>query len=378
MPGSGGSDVPSGPAAAGPRLRDTIATIASYVPGLPLPATPGLTTYKISSNENPYPPLPGVLEAVSRAAAQANRYPDMFCTELVNALADHLGVPAAHVVPGTGSVGVLGQVVHAAAGPGDEVVFAWRAFESYPIVSRISGATPVPVPLGPGARHDLRAIAAVVTPRTRLVLICSPNNPTGPAVHADELADLIDALPADVLVVIDEAYREFVRDPRVPDALDLYRRHPNVAVLRTFSKAYGLAGLRVGYAVADQPVAEAVRKTSVPFGVSTVAQLAAIASLQARDELMARVELLVAERGAVLAALRDQGWDAPDSQANFVWLPLGERTLEFAAACATEGIAVRPFPGEGARCTVAEPEASARLLRVSARFVPKVTAPLPG
>lgn len=378
MPGSGASDLPRGPVPVGPRLRDTIGTIASYVPGLPLPAAPGLTTYKISSNENPYPPLPEVLNVVARAAAEINRYPDLFCTHLVEALAEHHRVPASDIVPGTGSVGVLGQVVHATAGPGDEVVFAWRAFESYPIVSRISGATPVPVPLGPGARHNLPAMAAAVTPRTRLVLVCSPNNPTGPAAHADELAALLAAVPPDVLVVVDEAYREFVRDPQVPDAVELYRRYPNLAVLRTFSKAYGLAGLRVGYAVAHQPVAEALRRTSVPFGVSHLAQVAALASLQAREQLLERVERLVAERSGVLAGLRDQGWDVPDSQANFVWLPLGERTLAFATACAAEGIAVRPFPGEGARCTVAEPEATARLLRVAARFVPRVAVSTPG
>jgi histidinol-phosphate aminotransferase len=347
-----------------------VGDIPSYVPGLPLPATPGLTTYKISSNENPYPPLPSVLEVVTRAAGRLNRYPDMFCTELVAALAEHLAVPESDLVCGTGSVGVLGQVVHAAAGPGDEVVFGWRSFESYPIVSRISGATPVPVPLGPGARHDLAAMAAAVTPATRLLLVCSPNNPTGPAARADELAALLAAVPPDLLVVIDEAYREFVTDPLVPDALDLYRAHPNVAVLRTFSKAYGLAGLRVGYAVAHPAVAEALRRTSVPFGVSTIAQQAAIASLQVRDELLERVRELVARRTAVLTGLRDQGWDVPDSQANFVWLPLGAATHDFAAACARAGIAVRPFPGEGARCTVAEPEANDRLLEVAARFVP--------
>ena len=353
----------------GPRLRDTVATIPSYVPGLPLPATPGLTTYKIASNENPFPPLPSVLEVIARAAGQANRYPDPFCTELVATLAAHLDVPGSDLVCGTGSVGVLGQLVNAAAGPGDEVVFGWRAFESYPIVSRISGATPVPVPLGPGARHDLPAMAAAVTARSRVVFVCSPNNPTGPAAHADELAALLDAVPPRVLVVIDEAYHEFVRDPRVPDAVDLYRTHPNVAVLRTFSKAYGLAGLRVGYAVAPTSVAEALRRTAVPFGVSTIAQQAAVASLRAHDELLERVQVLVTRRAHVLAALRDQGWEVPDSQANFVWLPLGARTIEFAAACADEGIAVRPFAGEGARCTVAEPEANERLLRVTSRFV---------
>jgi histidinol-phosphate aminotransferase len=178
------------------------------------------------------------------------------------------------------------------------------------------------------------------------------------------------AVPDDVLVVIDEAYREFVRDPDVPDALDLYRERPNVVVLRTFSKAYGLAGLRVGYAVAHQPIAEALRKTAVPFGVSGVAQAAAVASLRAEDDLLERVEALVKERSRVQDALRDQGWAVPTSEANFVWLRLGERTDEFAAACEEAGVVVRPFSGEGARVTVAEPEANDLVLAVASRFAP--------
>ncbi len=354
-----------------PRLRPGLDAIPSYVPGAPPPADPGVTSYKIASNENPYPPLPSVLAAVAEAAAGLNRYPDLSSTRLVEALSEFLDVPAAHLVPGTGSVGVLGHLVQACAGPGDEVVFGWRAFESYPIVTRVSGATPVPVPLAAGARHDLEAMAAAVTPRTRAVLICSPNNPTGPAVHREELERFLARVPAEVLVVVDEAYREFVRDARVPDALEVYRDRPNVAVLRTFSKAYGLAGLRVGYAVAHPPVARALRRTSVPFGVSVVAQQAAIASLRASAELLQRVDALVAERSRVLAGLREQGWSVPDSEGNFVWLALGEDTLAFAQTCARAGLAVRPFGGEGARCTVAEPEANDRLLEVCARFGPR-------
>jgi histidinol-phosphate aminotransferase len=351
-----------------PRLRSALDDVPGYVPGRPPQAAPGVTSYKLSSNENPYPPLPTVLEVVRRGAGRMNRYPDMFATELVGAIGAHFNVPAEHVVPGTGSVGVLGQVLQATCGDGDEVVYAWRSFEAYPIVVGVSGARSVPVPLTGQARHDLDAMADAVTERTRLVLVCTPNNPTGPAVHRDELERFLDRVPGDVLVVIDEAYREFVRDPAVPDGLDLYRDRANVAVLRTFSKAYGLAGLRVGYAVAHGPVADALRKTAVPFGVSGLAQEAAIASLAAEDELLERVAALVTERERVLAALREQGWPVPQSQANFVWLPLGERTLEFAAACAEVGLAVRPFDGEGARCTVAEPEANDRLLQVCARF----------
>jgi histidinol-phosphate aminotransferase len=354
--------------APGPRIRAALSGVPAYRPGRPPRQREGAVAYKISSNENPYPPLPSVLEVVERAAASMNRYPDMFATALVAAVAEHLDVPTDHVATGTGSVGVLGQILQATCENGDEVVYAWRSFEAYPVVVGVSGATAVPVPLTADARHDLDAMAAAVTQRTRLVLVCSPNNPTGTVVHAGELERFLDRVPDDVLVVLDEAYTEFVRDPDVPDALAAYRARPNVAVLRTFSKAYGLAGLRVGYAVAHAPVAEALRKTAVPFGVSGLAQQAAIASLAAEKELLERVDALVEERQRVVAALRGQGWDVPETQANFVWLALGERTAEFAAACEAEGLSVRPFPGEGARCTVAETEANDRLLHVCARW----------
>ena len=360
-----------------PRLRSDLAAVPTYRPGLPPAVRTGAAAgplYKLSSNENPYPPLPGVLDAVATAAGTANRYPHVLAAPVAEAVAAKLGVPPGHVVVGAGSVAVLGQLVQAAAGPGDEVVFAWRSFESYPIVTGVAGATAVPVPLAAGGRHDLDAMAAAVTDRTRAVLVCSPNNPTGPAVTKDELERLLDRVPADVLVVLDEAYREFVRDPAAPDGVDAYRDRPNVAVLRTFSKAYGLAGLRVGYAVAHAPVADAIRRTAVPFAVSGVAQAAAIASLAAEAELLDRVGAIVAERERVLAALRAQGHDVPDAQANFVWLALGDRTAAFAEACGAAGLAVRPFDGEGARCTVAEPAANDRLLEVAARFTAKAPA----
>ncbi|HYO18693.1 MAG TPA: histidinol-phosphate transaminase [Dermatophilaceae bacterium] len=351
------------------RLREALAAVPAYKPGKPAVAREGAAAYKISSNENPYPPLPGVLQVVADAAAEMNRYPDMAVTALTEALAASLGVPPGHIATGTGSVGVLGQLIAATCDPGDEVLYAWRSFEAYPIVVAIAGATSVQVPLDVHARHDLAAMAAAITERTRLILICTPNNPTGPVVHQDELDAFLDTVPGDVLVVIDEAYVEFVTDDRAPDALATYAARPNVAVLRTFSKAYGLAGLRVGYAVAHEPVAQALRKTAVPFGVSTIAQRAAIASLEAFDELKDRVDALVGERVRVLAGLRSQGWHVPETQANFVWLPLGADTLTFAAAADTAGLVVRAFAGEGARCTIAETEANDLLLHVARDFV---------
>ncbi|MFY1677813.1 histidinol-phosphate transaminase [Streptomyces sp. WMMC905] len=350
-----------------PKLRAELEDIPTYRPGRAA-ASGGRVAYKLSSNENPYPPLPGVLESVVAAAASFNRYPDMACAGLMDELSERFGVPLAHLATGTGSVGVAQQLLQATSGPGDEVIYAWRSFEAYPIITRISGATAVPVPLTVGEEHDLDAMADAVTARTRLIFVCNPNNPTGTAVRRDALERFLDRVPADVLVVLDEAYREFVRDREVPDGVEVYRSRPNVCVLRTFSKAYGLAGLRVGFAVAHEPVAAALRKTAVPFGVSAPAQAAAIASLRAEDELLGRVGNLVGERTRVVDELRSQGWTVPGTHANFVWLRLGERTAAFADACEQAGVVVRPFPGEGVRITIGENEANDILLKTAERF----------
>jgi histidinol-phosphate aminotransferase len=349
-------------------VRPDLADLPTYRPGRAVAGAE--RSFKCSSNELPFPPLPQVVAAVAEAAGQMNRYPDMASSRLVDALAARHGVPAEHVVCGPGSVGVLQQLVAAVAAPGDEVVFAWRSFEAYPIVVRVAGATGVPVPLTPDGRHDVEAMAAAVTPRTRAVLVCTPNNPTGTAVTASELAWLLDAVPDEVLVVVDEAYAELVRDPRAADGLALTRERPTVAALRTFSKAYGLAGLRVGYGVMAPPVAQALRATSIPFGVSSVAQAAAVAALGCEAELLARRDEVVAERVRMLDELRALGWQPPASEANFVWLPLGDRARPFAQACEAVGVAVRTFPGEGVRVTVAEPEATDRVLSVAAAFPP--------
>ncbi|MEU2352565.1 histidinol-phosphate transaminase [Streptomyces misionensis] len=350
-----------------PKLRAELEGIPTYKPGKPA-AAEGPVAYKLSSNENPYPPLPGVLESVTAAAASFNRYPDMSCAALTAELAERFGVPAAHVATGTGSVGVAQQLIQATSGPGDEVIYAWRSFEAYPIITQISGARSVQVPLTSGEVHDLDAMAEAITDRTRLIFVCNPNNPTGTVVRRAELERFLDRVPRDVLVVLDEAYREFIRDPEVPDGVELYRERPNVCVLRTFSKAYGLAGLRVGFAIAHEPVAAALRKTAVPFGVSQLAQEAAIASLRAEDALLGRVGSLVCERNRVVEGLRAQGWTVPETQANFVWLRLGERTTAFAQACEEHGVVVRPFAGEGVRVTVGETEANDIFLKVTEAF----------
>ena len=351
-----------------PRPRATVATIPAYVPGRPPAAREGLETYKLSSNENPYPPLPGVLEAVSRAASQMNRYPDMGCVDLYDALAAKLGVDQDQLAAATGSVAVLYHLLQAYCDPGDEVVYAWRSFEAYPIAVSVAGAVSVQVPLTADGRHDLDAIAAAVSGRTKVVLLCTPNNPTGPALRDEEVRAFLDRVPGNVLVVIDEAYREFVRMDDPLDALALVRERSNVVLMRTFAKAYGLAGLRVGYLVGPAPVAAAVRACALPFGVSSVAQAAAVASLAAEAELLSRVEALVVERARVVTALRDRGWHLPDAQGNFVWFDLGDRALEFAAAAEEAGVMVRPFAGDGVRATIGEVEANDRLVEVASGF----------
>lgn len=351
-----------------PQPRATIADIPPYVAGKPPTVRPGMTSYKLSSNENPYPPLPGVVEAVQAAVGQMNRYPDMGSTGLYDALAADLVVPTEDLSVATGSVGLIYQLVQAYCEPGDEVVFAWRSFEAYPIAVTAAGAVSVRVPLLPDARHDLDAMAAAITDRTRIVLVCTPNNPTGPAVTQAELDAFLAQVPPHVVVVVDEAYVEFVRMDDPVDGVATYRAHENVVLTRTFSKAYGLAGFRVGYAVAPAPVAAALRAVSLPFGVSTVAQTAAIASLERRAELLERVDALVAERTRVVLGLREAGWDVPDAQGNFVWFDLGDRTADFALAADELGIVVRPFAGEGARVSIGETEANDRLLQLAASF----------
>ncbi|MEV4102539.1 histidinol-phosphate transaminase [Nonomuraea sp. NPDC049649] len=349
-----------------PRFRPILDTMPAYKPGKAV-MTPDGRSYKLSSNESPYEPLPSVQEAIAEGARLIHRYPDPGAVKLTEAIAARFGVPEDHIALGAGSVTVAQQLFESVGDPGVEVVYAWRSFEAYPLLADLAGVTSVRVPLA-DENHDLDAMAEAITDRTRMLFVCNPNNPTGTAVRERELAAFLDRVPEHVLVVLDEAYREYVRDESVPDGLALYRDRPNVCVLRTFSKAYGLAGLRVGYLIGHEPVAAAVRKTMVPFAVNHLAQVAAIASLAAEDELLERVERVVKERTRVRETLISQGWEVPPTEANFVWLRLGERTMDFAAACAVEGVAVRPFAGEGARVSIGDPEANDAFLAAAAAF----------
>jgi histidinol-phosphate aminotransferase len=341
------------------RLRSAMGALPAYVPGR---KTPGAVV--LASNESPFGLLPSVAERINQLTAGVSRYPDLASVGLVDAIAAHHGVEPDRIAVGAGSVEVVGQVTSAVVDAGDEVIFGWRAFEAYPIVVAIAGGTAVKVGLRDHA-HDLEAMAAAVTDRTRLVFVCNPNNPTSTAVGEPALKTFLDAVPDDVVVVIDEAYHQYTDPAVVPDALAVFADRPNVVVLRTFSKAYALAGLRVGYCVGAPEIVAAVRKTQTAFSVSALAQECAIAALGDAVEVERRALLTVVERERVSAALAAAGLAVPQSQANFVWLPLGDRTVDFAAHCEAGGVIVRPFPGEGVRVTIGLPEENDRFLNLA-------------
>jgi histidinol-phosphate aminotransferase len=332
------------------RLRPELADLPAYAPGKTVPGA-----IKIASNETVHGPLPSVRAAIAKATDSINRYPDNGYVELKGRLAktiDDGAFSPEHISVGCGSVSLCQQLIQITSSVGDEVLYGWRSFEIYPLQVRTAGATPVQVPLT-AHTFDLDAMLAAITDRTRLIFVCNPNNPTGTVVDPEKLAAFIEAVPSDILVALDEAYVEYIRDGMLPDSFGFVRSHRNVVVLRTFSKAYGLAGLRIGYAVADPDVVAALSKVYVPFTATSVSQAAAIASLDAADELLARTDTIVAERARVTETLRDAGYTVPPSQANFVWLPLPGRAQEYARAAADSRIIVRPYGEDGVRVTVA-------------------------
>ncbi len=351
------------------RLRPELADLPAYTPGKTVPGA-----IKIASNETVDGPLPSVRAAIERAIDRINRYPDNGYVELREHLAKSVDGGAfapEHISVGCGSVSLCQQLIQITATVGDEVMFGWRSFEIYPLQVRTAGATPVHVPLRDHT-YDLDAMLAAVTDRTRLIFICNPNNPTSTVVDPHDLARFVAAVPSDIMVVLDEAYVEYIRDGMLPDSFGLVRAHRNVVVLRTFSKAYGLAGLRVGYAVGDPDVISALSKVYVPFTATSISQAAAIASLDASDELLARTDLVVEERARVTSALQHAGFTLPPSQANFVWLPLAERTDDFVNRAADNRLLVRPYGQDGVRVTVAAPHENDAFLNFATHWI---TAP---
>lgn len=316
---------------------------------------------KLASNENPFPPVTAVTAAIAAAASGVNRYADHRAAELRAALASWVGVEPDQVTVGCGSVGLLQQLCITYLDPGDEAVFPWLSFEAYPVMVAQMAATSVRVPLVDHT-FDLDAVAAAVTDRTKLVLLATPNNPTGTAVSTAALAAMIERVPSDVIVLVDEAYREFV-DPGFGDPVaDLVPRFPNVVVSRTLSKAYGLAGLRLGYAVGAPEVITELDKVLLAFAVNGLAQAAGLAALGALDEIRPNIDTLLTERTRLVGELVQAGWRLPDAQANFVYLPIGAATAGVAVELERRGVVVRPFANEGIRVTVGTVEQNDRFL----------------
>ncbi|MEM7096549.1 MAG: histidinol-phosphate transaminase [Actinomycetota bacterium] len=315
---------------------------------------------KLASNENPYPPVPSVVEAIAEAATSVNRYCDHLAVDLRTSIGELVNLDLDHVAVGCGSVGLLQQLCLAYLDPGDQVVYPWRSFEAYPVNVMMMGAESKQVALVDHA-FDLDQVAAGVGDRTKMIMLATPNNPTGTAVTVDAMRSMLAKVPDDVIVLIDEAYREFL-DPGFGDPVQLLADHPNVVVSRTFSKAYGLAGVRVGYLVARPDVIDQVNKVLAPFAVNGLAQAAASAALAARDEYEPLLQGIRDERTRVVAALTDAGWELPDAQANFVYLPTGERTTDLYVEIEKRGVVTRPFAGEGIRVTIGTPEENDRFL----------------
>ena len=352
------------------RIRPDVAALPAYVPGARPDAASAVKIAKLSSNELPFPPQDAVVEAITRAVAGVNRYPEMTGETLTQALAHRWDVEVEQVVVGNGSVALIQHLLDAVCQPGDEVVIPWRSFEAYPVCVAVAGARAVRVPLTPDARHDVPAMLAAITPRTRVVMVCTPNNPTGTILTARELAELVAGVPRDVVVLVDEAYLDFVTAPEVGDALTLLAGAPNLVVSRTFSKAHALAGMRVGYLVCEPGLAAAIRSVATPFGVNLPAQAAAVAALGQAElgRTTERSAAVAAERDRVVASLRTQGWEVPEAHGNFFWLGVGEETMALAEHFRAAGILVRPFAGEGVRVSIGTTSDNERVLAAAAAW----------
>jgi histidinol-phosphate aminotransferase len=345
-----------------PRFRSDLAAIRPYVPGRPVEEVAfeiGLRSDEIvnlASNESPEGPFPGVVEAAAAVLAGSNRYPDNDNRHLTGALSEFLGVPADHLWFGNGSVALLSHIALAVGGPGTSSVYAWPSFVMYRMVSRCAASKQIEVPLSDEA-HDLDAMSEAVRDDTTVVYVCNPNNPTGTIVSADSLGRFIESVPESVLVVIDEAYYDYVTDDSYSTAMAHSMQRPNVVVLRTFSKVYSLAAHRVGYGVAAPATIAELRKVQPPFSVSEVGEAAAVASVGNRAELERRIRSNAASRHHLLGALAERDLAHTESQTNFVYFKLGVPGSESSARFADQGVIVRPMAGGWLRVTIgSEPE----------------------
>ncbi len=346
--------------------RAAVVAMPSYKPGKDAKQTEaelGISdAIKLASNENPLEPLPEIIDAIAAASRRINRYADHRAAAMRSVIAEWVGLPVDHVTVGAGSSAILHRIVAAYVDAGDEVLFPWRSFEVYPVYTKLLDGEAVTVPLVEQTA-DLDGLLGAITDRTKLVMIANPNNPTGTAVSTAELAEFCAGVPDRVVVVLDEAYFEFV-DPSLGNSItDILPHHRNVVVTRTFSKAQGLAGLRVGYAFGDPQIITAIDKTQLPFAVSMVAQAAAVSAVRHHSQIMERVEAIVKERDRVIDEVRS--WrrvTVPDSQANFIYLPVGERSAEVFTTMERDGVVIRLFDGLGVRITISTPEENDRML----------------
>jgi histidinol-phosphate aminotransferase len=318
-------------------VRPSIREIQIYEPG-----EDAQDAIKLSSNENPRGPHPRILDAVLEAAKRSNRYPLSGSPALTRALADAHGVTPAEVMVGNGSNEIIDLLIRAFVAPDENVVYPWPSFIVYNLIPKICGVEGVPI-LCKHYRLDLPAMREAVNAKTRMVLVCNPNNPTSTYVSAGELDGFLEGLAEDVLVVMDEAYIDYVDAPDFPDAFALRRRRNTVVTLRTFSKFHSIAGMRVGYAVADPAVIAALHRTRQPFNVSLLAQAAALAALEVRDELEPMAQETISERERLRAEVRKLGMICPESQTNFIFVDLGESDLNLFAELAQRNVIVRPM-----------------------------------
>jgi histidinol-phosphate aminotransferase len=328
-------------------FAEKLARIPGYQAGVPSGQAPEAIASgeiaQLASNESPFPPHPKVVEAIREAAAAMNRYPDPDATLLRGRIAERYETEPGRIAVGNGSCEILLAAAEALCEPGAEILYAWPSFSIYPYLAALTGAREVRVPLAEGDVHDLEAMAAEVTAATQLAVVCNPNNPTGTHLPAAKVAAFCERLPSHVTIALDEAYVEFQTDDDPDATVDLLAEHPNLVVLRTFSKVYGLAGLRVGYAIGSAKFRAAVDAVRQPFSVNALAQTAGAEALLHPDDVVRRVENTVAERIRVEEALHEIGLRTAETQANFSWVDLGEAEEdEVVAGLAERSIAVRP------------------------------------
>lgn len=341
-------------------IRSELDALVPYAPGLRASEvrerTGTATVRKLSSNECPFGPVPQARRAIESVIPYLDRYPDGAARALKRRLAEHLGVEERFIAVGNGSNELLRIIAQAILRPGDEAVFAWPSFVVYPMIAHLMGATPVRVPLGPGEVHDLDAMLAAISAATRIVFVCNPNNPTGTIVRRAEFERFLDRVPEHVLVVVDEAYFEYVSTKEYPNGLAYFDGDRPLVVVRTFSKIYSLAALRIGYGVMPEALVRAVDKVREPFNVNMVAQIAAFASLDAHEEVARRARLNAQQRGALYAAFERLGVRFIPSHANFVYV-LTKRPRDLFEALLEEGVIVRELgPIEALRVGIGTPD----------------------